>query len=73
MSMQKTANIRQFLTRRSAAMGIPVSGTFELTPRCNLQCKMCYVRPVRLWAEWQKREITGADNRCRTCAADSCA
>ena len=44
MSMQKTANIRQFLTRRSAAMGIPVSGTFELTPRCNLQCKMCYVR-----------------------------
>ncbi len=25
-------------------MGIPVNGTFELTPRCNLRCKMCYVR-----------------------------
>ncbi len=42
--MEKTANIRQILTRRCAALGIPVSGIFELTPRCNLQCKMCYVR-----------------------------
>lgn len=23
---------------------IPLSGTFELTPRCNLSCRMCYVR-----------------------------
>lgn len=23
--------------------GIPISGTFELTPRCNFDCKMCYV------------------------------
>lgn len=23
--------------------GIPISGTFELTPRCNFNCKMCYV------------------------------
>lgn len=22
---------------------IPISGTFELTPRCNFNCKMCYV------------------------------
>lgn len=25
------------------AKGIPISGTFELTPRCNFNCKMCYV------------------------------
>ena len=25
------------------AKGIPISGTFELTPRCNISCKMCYV------------------------------
>lgn len=25
------------------AEGIPISGTFELTPRCNFDCKMCYV------------------------------
>lgn len=24
-------------------LGIPVSGTFELTRRCNFNCKMCYV------------------------------
>lgn len=43
-TIEKTANIRRALTRRCAALGIPVSATFELTPRCNLQCKMCYVR-----------------------------
>lgn len=26
--------------------GIPISGTFELTPRCNFDCKMCYVHLV---------------------------
>jgi MoaA/NifB/PqqE/SkfB family radical SAM enzyme len=27
--------------------GIPLSGQFELTPRCNLKCKMCYIcRPA---------------------------
>ena len=39
-----TADIRRVLCRRCAGLGIPVSGIFELTPRCNLQCKMCYVR-----------------------------
>lgn len=28
---------------KSFADGIPISGTFELTPRCNFNCKMCYV------------------------------
>ena len=22
---------------------VPISGTFELTPRCNFNCRMCYV------------------------------
>lgn len=38
------AHIRRALCRKCAGLGIPVSGIFELTPRCNLQCKMCYVR-----------------------------
>lgn len=41
---ETSANIRRFLTRKCAGLGVPVSGIFELTPRCNLQCKMCYVR-----------------------------
>lgn len=38
------ADIRRTLCRKCAGLGIPVSGMFELTPRCNLQCKMCYIR-----------------------------
>ena len=36
-------SIKQYVFRRGAAKRIPVSGTFELTSRCNLNCKMCYV------------------------------
>ncbi|EQB21631.1 Radical SAM domain protein [Dehalobacter sp. UNSWDHB] len=28
----------------AAQRHIPLGGTFELTPRCNLKCKMCYIR-----------------------------
>ena len=29
---------------QAADAGQPVNGTFELTSRCNLGCKMCYIR-----------------------------
>jgi len=32
------------LQRRAAAIRQPVTGAFELTERCNLSCRMCYVR-----------------------------
>ncbi len=44
MKADKSANIKRTITRRCATMGIPASGIFELTPRCNLRCKMCYIR-----------------------------
>lgn len=28
---------------KAFAEAIPISGTFELTPRCNFNCRMCYV------------------------------
>lgn len=28
---------------KAYAEAIPISGTFELTPRCNFNCRMCYV------------------------------
>ena len=31
-----------FLLRRAAKTGVPITGSFELTPLCNLNCKMCY-------------------------------
>jgi MoaA/NifB/PqqE/SkfB family radical SAM enzyme len=37
----------EYLYQKAAATGIPLSGTFELTPVCNMDCKMCYVRLSR--------------------------
>lgn len=34
----------EYLYRKATATGMPLSGTFELTPVCNMDCKMCYVR-----------------------------
>lgn len=36
-------HIDRFLSFKAREQGIPYSGTFELTPLCNLDCKMCYV------------------------------
>jgi radical SAM protein with 4Fe4S-binding SPASM domain len=33
----------KYLHDKAVREGIPVSGTFELTQRCNFNCKMCYV------------------------------
>ncbi|MBO5421434.1 MAG: radical SAM protein [Clostridia bacterium] len=35
--------ISSYLHNRAREMGIPLSGTFEITGRCNFNCKMCYV------------------------------
>ena len=35
--------VRKFLNFKARDKGIPISGAFELTPLCNLDCKMCYV------------------------------
>lgn len=43
--------------------GIPLMATFELSPLCNFQCKMCYIRAtgenlmaqgkkLKLWTDW---------------------
>ena len=32
-----------YLFAKAGLQGIPLSGTFELTARCNLDCRMCYI------------------------------
>ena len=32
-----------YLHSKAIKKGIPISGTFELTSRCNFRCEMCYV------------------------------
>lgn len=39
--------VTEYLYHKAAAAGVPLSGTFELTPVCNMDCKMCYVRISR--------------------------
>lgn len=50
MSTEKSINpvgsepaVSQYLHNKGRETGTPVSGTFELTGRCNFNCKMCYV------------------------------
>ena len=35
--------VRKFLNFKARDKAIPISGSFEPTPLCNLDCKMCYV------------------------------
>lgn len=54
--------VTEYLHTKAAMLGIPLNGTFELTPCCNMSCKMCYVRltkpeqeaiaPLRTAQEW---------------------
>ena len=43
-SLPVEPRVTEYLYRKAAAAGVPLSGTFELTPVCNMDCKMCYVR-----------------------------
>ncbi len=35
--------MRMYLDSRAREKAVPLKGVFELTPHCNLDCKMCYV------------------------------
>lgn len=41
---QNNPDIAAYLYQRAGEKGIPLGGNFELTPRCNMNCKMCYIR-----------------------------
>ncbi len=42
--MEQIRSLNRLLTQRAWQQRLPLSGTFELSPVCNLSCKMCYVR-----------------------------
>ena len=37
-------SLTEFLYHKATRMHVPISGTFELSPVCNFDCRMCYVR-----------------------------
>ena len=53
-----TQSIKQHIFKKGARLRIPVSGTFELTPRCNLNCKMCYVHMTAQEQQMSGKELT---------------
>lgn len=44
MEIKQEALFTKHLFRKATAHGLPLSGTFELSPVCNFSCPMCYVR-----------------------------
>ncbi len=60
-------HLRKYLYRKAAAARMPISGTFELTPRCNMRCRMCY---IQMPEDRKKQELTAAQwiDLGRSCA-----
>lgn len=53
--------LRRFLYQKAAKNKIPISGTFELTPRCNMNCRMCYIRMSEEEMRVRGREYTASE------------
>ena len=62
--------VRRYFYRKAARNRTPISGTFELTPRCNMNCRMCYIRMSETEMKARGRERTAAEwiDLGRTCA-----
>ena len=65
--IQNFKDLSRYLDSRAREKGIPIYGQFELTPLCNLDCRMCYVHlnreqlagkpilPVDTWKDLMKQ------------------
>jgi len=53
--------LRKFLYQKAAHNKTPLSGTFELTPRCNMNCRMCYIRMSEEEMRARGREFTAEE------------
>lgn len=49
------------LSQLAYRYAIPLQGTFELTPRCNFNCKMCYIHLSNEQADAIGRELTNEE------------
>ena len=50
--------LSRFLHSKGKPLGLPIAGTFELTPRCNFHCKMCYVHLTEEEQRQRGKELT---------------
>ncbi|WP_122638485.1 radical SAM protein [Romboutsia sp. Marseille-P6047] len=47
LANRKEININNRLFYKASRERTPLNGTFELTPLCNLDCKMCYIKMTK--------------------------
>lgn len=59
--MMNQKSVKKYVFQKGAAGGIPVSGTFELTPRCNFNCRMCYIHMSEKEQRSAGRELTAEE------------
>lgn len=50
--------ISRYLNQKGCNLGLPISGNFELTSRCNFNCKMCYVHSQNNPESLKSKELT---------------
>lgn len=63
------ADIVKILYDEASFKGIPLGGTFELTPRCNMNCRMCYIRMTNEEMKKAGRERTADEWLDMACQA----
>ncbi len=56
-----TPKLLDYFHARGKRFGLPVAGTFELTARCNFNCKMCYVHLTEAEQRRRGRELTAQE------------
>ena len=56
--IQKIRCVEDFLMRKSRLHGKPYSASFELTPLCNFDCKMCYMHLTKEQMQDSGRMLT---------------
>ncbi len=59
--LENWSQLSEKLDEDAAKYRIPLSGQFEITARCNLQCKMCYVCRTAGDRSVMERELTAAE------------
>lgn len=54
-------SMEQYLCERAFQTHTPISGTFELLPICNMDCKMCYIRTTPSEMKRQGRMLSAKE------------
>lgn len=58
--MENEFAISRYITQKASYKGIPIHGAFELTGRCNFNCRMCYVHENKNIEAMKQKELSTA-------------